>query len=540
MTRLFKKVLPILVIATLIISMFTINASAAGSTIAFSKNKLQVGETLTVTARFSTASGNPMYGLEAFITYDSKVLQFVSGENANRLTDGKIKIVLTSAGKISLSETVTFKAIKIGSSAVNIESIVYVDKNDVEQSLSGSSATVNVINTSTEASNNANLKGLNVSAGELVPAFSPDVTSYNVTIPYTETELWVQPSKADAKATYIVEGSATMQVGFNKRTIIVTAENGSTKSYVVNITRLDENGQVPGDAEPPMQDNKIEVTANGDILYIDEDFSDVEVPKGFEITDYVYNEQTVPSISDGAYVMLYLVDPEEVNTGFYVIDSNMEFTQLITVYSSNVAYYVLPVDGTPVGYKAVDGYKIGETLVPAFVSETDATSDFFLIYAKGPAGKTAFYRYDTIDQTLQRQTDVTFAEETVPEEETEDAGGIPARIVAWFLALTTSGMIVVITILVIIILLIVAIIVLIIKIVNSAPDRKEKKANKKASQLEENLESVGFEYISMTEPEQAYVPTAEAAEETAIEEAEGEETDEETSKEDAVEDEENE
>ena len=60
MTRLFKKVLPILVIATLIISMFTINASAAGSTIAFSKNKLQVGETLTVTARFSTASGNPM------------------------------------------------------------------------------------------------------------------------------------------------------------------------------------------------------------------------------------------------------------------------------------------------------------------------------------------------------------------------------------------------------------------------------------------------------------------------------------------------
>ena len=114
-----KRVLTLFMTVCLLVSVFVFNASAAGSTIAFSKSKLTVGETLTVTARFSTSSGNPMYGLECYVTYDHKILNFVkTDDSVNKTTDGKLKVVLQSAGKTSLSHTITFKTIKAGNSAM--------------------------------------------------------------------------------------------------------------------------------------------------------------------------------------------------------------------------------------------------------------------------------------------------------------------------------------------------------------------------------------------------------------------------------------
>lgn len=509
MTRIFKKALPIIVIVCLLLSTVAIQASAAGSSVAFSKNKLTVGETLTVTARFSTATGNPMYGLECYVDYDPKVLQFTAGNNANLITDGRVKVVLQSAGRISLSEQLTFKTLKVGSSAIKVNQIFYVNKDEVEQKLSDSSATVTVINTSDKASDNANLKSLNVSAGELTPAFSPSVTSYNVTITNDVTELWVQPSLADSKATYVVKGSANMQVGANTRTIVVTAENGNIKSYTVNIIRLDENGQVPGTETPPDVTNSIEVTANGDTLYIDEDFSDVELPAGFEITDYVYNDSTVPAISDGAYIVLYLIDPEEVNTGFYVLGADLDFTPLIKLTVGGQNYYVLPTEDMPEGYKTAEGYQIGEITLPAYVSTDVADSEFFLIYAKGPGGKTAFYRYDTIDRTLQRQTNLKLVDDSVDVDNEQDKpanfiDGVK-RFFSGLMGLTTDGKIVAISILAIILLLVAAIIILIIKIATAGrksrekKEKKPKKEKKAKVETEEDLTAVGFEYITTEE-----------------------------------------
>jgi hypothetical protein len=448
-----------------------------------------------------------MYGLECYVDYDPKVLQFTAGNNANLITDGRVKVVLQSAGRINLNEQLTFKALKVGSSAIKVNNILYVNKDEVEQRLSDSSATVTVINTSEKASDNANLKALNVSAGELTPAFSPAVTSYNVTVTNDVTELWVQPSLADSKATYVVKGSANMQVGANTRTIVVTAENGNVKSYTVNIIRLDENGQVPGTETPPDVTNSIEVTANGDTLYIDEDFSDVELPAGFEIIDYVYNDSTVPALSDGAYIVLYLIDPEEVNTGFYVLGADLDFTPLIKLTVGGQSYYVLPTEDMPEGYKTAEGYQIGEITLPAYISNDAANSEFFLIYAKGPGGKTAFYRYDTIDQTLQRQTDIKLVDDSidVDKEQEKPANFIEGvkRFFTGLMGLTTDGKIVAGSILAIILLLIAAIIILIIKIATAGSEKREKKEKKSKKEkkakveAEDDLAAVGFEYVTV-------------------------------------------
>ncbi len=514
MKTLAKKIIPLIISVGILLSMLTVSVYAAGSSIAFSKNKITVGETLTVTARFSTSSSDPMYGLEGYITYDPAVLEFVSSDNGNLLTNGKAKIVLQSPGKNNLTEVIKFKALKAGKSIISLESLLYVDKNDTEKSLSGSSATVTVTDPSAQASSNANLKGLTLSSGTLTPAFDPNVTSYSVTLPYNVTELWVSTSRADAKATATVEGSREMKVGFNKRTVIVTAENGATKTYTINITRLDESGNVPQtETQEPIND-VTEVTVDGTSMYVQEDFAGATTPTGFSVIDYAFDSKTIPALSDGTYIMIYLKTPDGTASDFYVVNEDDSFTKLVTVTVGGISYSILPTAEVPDGYTQVSDFMIGEVMVPAYKSDNAVFTEFVTVYAKGPGGQNSFYNYDTVDGTMQRAVDIDlksqaqFDENTAPEQE--------LNIIETFNDLNTNGKIVTITILAIILLLIIAVIVLIVKIATAGKDKKEYEQEEDDFYFEDD-ESVGFEYVSVGEPVSQQAPEH-SVEETVAEE----------------------
>ena len=128
-----KRIISLIVALALTLTLLTFSASAAGSTIAFSSEQVAVGQNLTVTARFSTTSSDPMYGLSGYVTYDPKILEFVSGDNCNLLTAGKVKMVLTSAGKTNLEQSLVFKAIGVGKSRVALENLVYDSASGVEK-----------------------------------------------------------------------------------------------------------------------------------------------------------------------------------------------------------------------------------------------------------------------------------------------------------------------------------------------------------------------------------------------------------------------
>ena len=544
MKHLFKKGLALLVALVVILSVVTFTVSA-GSSVAFSKSTLNVGETLTVTARFSTSSTDPMYGLEGYITYDPAIIEYVSGDNCNLLTKGKIKVVLQSAGKTNLTETIKFKTLKVGKSAIALEQFVYVDKDDKEKPLTGSSAPVTVANPSAQASSNANLKTLVVSAGTLTPKFDPNVTEYSITIKNEITELWVSTTKADAKASVTVEGSKDMKVGSNKRVVVVTAENGTTKRYTLNITRLAADGQqpvTPPENNEPLND-LIEVNVGEDIMYVVEDFGDAELPKGFEITEYALNGKTVPALAAENYIVLMLRLPDNSKKAFYIYNDDGVFTELIGLSIGGQTYYILPTDKVPDGYSAVNDFTIGDIVVPAFRNDEAGFEDFAVVYAMGPTGITSYYSYDTVENTIQRISGVSVNVETKPSigtttpgEEEEDKD-ILTTLTDNFTSLNTNGKIVVITILAIILLLVVAIIVLIVKIATAG--RRDYDDDFEDDLADENDASVvGFEYISTTnnapQAEAENTPTEEpAAEETpaeepaeAEEEAEEEETEE--------------
>jgi hypothetical protein len=96
-------------------------------------------------------------------------------------------------------------------------------------------------------SGDATLSALSLSAGALVPAFSSAVTAYAVTVPTNTTQLTVLGTTTNIYATMRVNqaivASGTnspaiaLDVGTNLISVGITAENGTTMSYNITVTR---------------------------------------------------------------------------------------------------------------------------------------------------------------------------------------------------------------------------------------------------------------------------------------------------------------
>ncbi|BAU52148.1 Cadherin-like beta sandwich domain protein [Mucilaginibacter gotjawali] len=94
---------------------------------------------------------------------------------------------------------------------------------------------------------NANLSKLTISAGTLTPAFATATTSYTASVANTITSITVTPKATDALATIKVNGTAVssgtasgaipLSVGTNVINTVVKAQNGTTKTYTITVTR---------------------------------------------------------------------------------------------------------------------------------------------------------------------------------------------------------------------------------------------------------------------------------------------------------------
>ena len=97
------------------------------------------------------------------------------------------------------------------------------------------------------AASNANLSNLTLSRGMLSPAFATGISTYAVAVANSVTNLTVTPTVSDTTATIKVNsvtvisgyasGSLTLTVGANPVTVLVTAQDGSTQTYTLIVTR---------------------------------------------------------------------------------------------------------------------------------------------------------------------------------------------------------------------------------------------------------------------------------------------------------------
>lgn len=96
-------------------------------------------------------------------------------------------------------------------------------------------------------SNNANLANLTVNAGSLTPVFNPSVKNYNVRVPFGTEQIQFTPTIADMNATVVVNGNSVvsgqqsapirLNPGVNQIPVLVTAQDGTTATYTVAVTR---------------------------------------------------------------------------------------------------------------------------------------------------------------------------------------------------------------------------------------------------------------------------------------------------------------
>ena len=85
-------------------------------------------------------------------------------------------------------------------------------------------------------SSNANLSNLGIRPHDFT-GFSPSKTSYSVTVPQDTESVEVYAQVADNGATVSGTGTVSLDEGENVVNVTVTAEDGTTKTYTINITR---------------------------------------------------------------------------------------------------------------------------------------------------------------------------------------------------------------------------------------------------------------------------------------------------------------
>lgn len=111
-------------------------------------------------------------------------------------------------------------------------------------------------------SSDATLSGLGLSAGELTPAFDAGETSYTASVEHTRNTITVTSTANNRDATITVKGVATasgtasvalsLVVGENIIDVVVTAEDGTQRTYTITVTRVAYSAPVtpPAGSDP--------------------------------------------------------------------------------------------------------------------------------------------------------------------------------------------------------------------------------------------------------------------------------------------------
>ena len=206
----------------------------------FTVNKTSVtlteGNTTTFTINGSSATGKvSITSSNSSVATVSSSSEWIENNSKNITITAKKKgeTTITVSGKVSdndgVEDTVT-KTIKV---TVNEKSTNVVDNNK---------------NAETKKSNNANLKTLGVTPKQYdFSGFSKNKTEYSVTVPANVNSLTVVAKAEDSKAKVNVSGNSGFETGSNNKiTIKVTAEDGTTKTYTIKVTKLATEEEKPG------------------------------------------------------------------------------------------------------------------------------------------------------------------------------------------------------------------------------------------------------------------------------------------------------
>lgn len=378
-----KRLFSVLFACLFALCCFTaVSAASASVKLSLSASTVNVGNQVKVTVQISSSDTIGSWDLS--LSYDPAYLQYVSGADSGG--GGKLRFVDSSDGTKSVSKTVTFKTLKIGSTKVSVSSPQIIDFNTMTpMSATGADRTIK-IQAAPERSGDNKLSALAVSAGVLDPAFSPDVTQYTLSVPFNVTQLAVSATPNHSGASVAVSDS-NLVVGENTVTVTVQAENGTKKDYVIMVTRN----------ESALAGSTVEI--NGVTHTVEFDPSQLEIPEGYQEISADYGDKEILAFSSPKNSITICYLKTEAGGAWYLYDTkNQTFSPLVRIPSPAASFVILPL---PEGVLLPAGFvpttvTVGETACPAYKAQDSETKNIYLTYAMAPDGACGFYFFDAV------------------------------------------------------------------------------------------------------------------------------------------------
>jgi len=239
--RRFKKIFGIVTVLMLVLTMLPVNVFAAtGSySASISSKTITEGKSATLTIKTIKGSGQEKNPEGKFT---------VSSSNSAVAKVGTSSLWVGESGKA----TVSVKAVKTGTATITITP---VSVSDEEYNLITGSKTITVTvkakatTTTTDnkqdekeekpvtvkKSSDATLKSLDTKVGSI--DFSKNTTNYTVEVDKTVTTLGLEAVANSPKASVKITGDKDFKVGTNLVDIVVTAEDGTIKTYTINVIK---------------------------------------------------------------------------------------------------------------------------------------------------------------------------------------------------------------------------------------------------------------------------------------------------------------
>ncbi len=294
------------------------------------------------------------------------------------------------------SKTYSITCTATGTGTINLKLTGKTITSSGSQSSVSDSATVKVVERpkATPKSSVNTLDNLWVEGVSLDPGFNKDTTEYSVILEADVTSIKIGAKKSDGKSSVSGDGEKSVSEGMNQFEIKVTAENGSTRTYVIKATVKEK--------EP------IKVNIGSD------EYTVVRKREDLKETSELYSEKTVKINEEEIpayygeitkYTLVGLKD-KDGNIENYIYDENTKtYTLYKEIYSQKVTIY----PKVPANVKIPSGYQkeeidINETKVTAYKSEKNK---YYLVYGMNvEKGNDDFYLYDIEEGTFQKYVEV--------------------------------------------------------------------------------------------------------------------------------------
>lgn len=344
----------------------------------------------------SLSSSNPTKGTT--VTLYIKGTEIAGGFNVSS-SDSTVASVSTSSVWVdNNTQTVSISTYKEGSSVITVTPISVSDYNGNDISLPTKTLNINVASkknsnnkTTTNSqtkSSDATLKSLSIDNFNLDQEFKSDVLEYNIEVPADTEKVKINAVTNSGKASINGNGEIGVTEGANKLEVVVTAEDGTTKTYIINVKvkELDPITIKIGNEEYTV------IRKEKDLPEIDL-FEKSKINIGEEEVIGYYNEK----------LNIYLVGLKDSkgNSGLYVYDTKKQsYVKFNWITAGGVTLQLKDAEKKLNNFKK---YNLTINNIKVNIYKLNKKDEIGLIYGTNiVTGNKGWYVYDEKEETLAR------------------------------------------------------------------------------------------------------------------------------------------